>query len=88
MESNPQEHLALTLENKSGNVLEFIRHQDHNYWIYYNGVLTDARYPRHEKFHKNMKRIKIYNNIWYGQSKYNRKKLRRFFMELIPEHFL
>lgn len=88
MEDNPQEYLALTLENLDGDVLEFIKHQNLHYYVYYNGAKTDVRFPRHEQFNKNMKRIKIFKKLWYGNSKYNKRKIGAFFANLIPEHFL
>lgn len=87
MESNPQDYLALTLKNDTCTI-EFIKHQDLHYWIYFNGVMTDAMFPRHLNFNTYMKPYQIYDNLWFGKSKYNEKKVKKFFMNLIPEHFL
>ena len=87
MTDNPQEYLVLRIDYKK-HTLELIKHQDHHYHIYLNGVHTDAVFPRHIDFHKNMKRYKIYKNIIYGKSGYNKEKITKFFMKIIPENFL
>ena len=87
MEGNPQEHLAHTIENDT-DTLEFIRHQDLHYWIYINGQMTDARFPRHLNLRESIRENKLYINISYGESQYNKKKITNFFKIITPEYFL
>ena len=87
MEDNPQEHLEHSIIY-GDNCIEFIKHQDHHFWIYFNGAKTDAIIPRHLDFHKRMKVVKIYKKIWYGKSIHNKKRITSFFADVIPEHFL
>ena len=87
MNEHPQEELKLTITNDK-DTIEFIQHQDHNYWLYFNGVMTDTCYPRHENFNKNMKRFKLFKRLWYGKSNYNKTRITDFFKEIIPEEFL
>ena len=84
---NPQEYNALELTYED-NSLEFIRHQDLHYWVYYNGVKTDARFPRHENFNKNMGHYEMFQKIWFGQSTYNKRVITKFFQNIVPEEFL
>lgn len=86
---NPQEYLNRTLES-NGDVIEFITHQDGDKWIYFNGSKTDVKFPLDKK-NKNFKRMRpynIYKHLRYGVSEYNKKRIKRFFMNLVPEEFL
>ncbi len=82
-----QNYLVLTLEAKKY-TLEFIRHSDHNIYIYINGGITDVSISRHIKLHKGMDNYNIFENLKYGCSRYNEKIISSVFNELIPEHFL
>ena len=82
-----QEHLHLTIESKKY-TLEFIKHSGYYYYIYINGSLTDVTYPSHQGMTKRMKRYKIFKNLTYGKSEYNKKIIKSVFMEIIPEYFL
>ena len=87
MTDNPQEYLAYTIEYTK-HTFELIKHQDHHYHIYLNGVHTDAVFPRHRDFYQDMKYYKVYDQIIWGKSMHNRKIITKFFMNVIPEHFL
>jgi hypothetical protein len=87
MNDNPQAELILSIDNGKDTV-EFIRHQDHHFWVYFNGLMTDTYYPRHDDFDKNINHIKIFRNLWFGKSLYNKTKITNFFIELVPEEFL
>ena len=87
MNENPQEELKLSIENGK-DTIEFIEHQDHHLWLYFNGMKTDTYYPRHQEFNKRMKRFKIFKRLWFGKSLYNTTKIEDFFKELVPEEFL
>lgn len=96
MDANPQEALHLTIEDKKGNTIEFISHQDLHYWLYFNGVMLDVNLPRHvaegivREFKGNGKQAydKLISNLWFGKSKYNRKKVDKFFVALAPEFYI
>ena len=87
MSNETQMELVLTIENEI-DTIEFIQHKDLHYWVYFNGSKTDSMYPRHLHFDKNMKMYEIFRDLWYGASKYNKKRITNFFKELIPEEFL
>jgi len=83
-----QKELTKTIESPGGDVIELIQHSDYHHWIYFNGVCTDARYPRHHPAAKYEEIYSIFENFSYGESVYNKKRIQRFFKELIPEYFL
>ena len=86
MTHDTQRSLELTLS--TSNTIEFIRHDDGHSWLYFNGNPTDCRYPRHLHDLRYVEHREIYQDIVYGESKYNQERIREFFRELYPEEFL
>ena len=82
-----QELLYMTIKN-SKDVIEFIKHNDNHYWVYYNGQQTDTMFPRSLSFNKNDKPYEIFKELWFGKSLYNKEKITNFFKDLEPEEFL
>ncbi len=95
MEDNPQEYLISSLSN-STDTIEFITHQNHHHYIYFNGVKTDTTMPRNENFYfykdsdvqSTDYKIEMFEKLGYGESKYNKKRIKGFFKDIIPEYFL
>ena len=70
----------------NNNTIEFIQHEDYHYWLYYNGTLTDTYFPRHLEYTKDLK--ELYDELRFGSSRYNRKRIESFFADINPEYFI
>ena len=82
-----QVSLYITIEN-SKDVIEFIKHKDHHFWVYFNGQKTDVMFPRSSNFSGINKPYEIFKELWYGKSKFNERRITNFFKDLNPEEFL
>ena len=83
---NPQENLVRTISYKK-NTIEFIKHQDHHLYLYFNGQKLDVIHPRSCDLYSQTT-AELYKDLVFGKSRFNKSRVQGFFQKVIPEYFL